>query len=263
MYQVGDAVDTTEGSAVVQKVYPDGELALSFPEYTTPDELFTMAPVDVSPCTTRPRRSSHRTSKPVVNVPQSTTSQKKTKKKKKKKKKKKSKTVVEPPHAKRQRSSRRQEDVARPTKRPRSNAAYTKDLTSTVSKTEQNTAFVAYLRSLGLPMKSISVLVLDTRMLRTTRMLLAAGLMPSHIYIPQPDKVEAAHMLKECPTLRVSAGLKAGDLIWKMAGRGTRLHGALLDYCGMPGDVGIKNTPVDDMDNLLRYNVLQDQAVVT
>jgi hypothetical protein len=147
-------------------------------------------------------------------------------------------------------------------KQPRT-GPYTKDLTPTVSKTEQNTAFVVYLRSLGLPMKSIYVLVLDTSMLRTTRLLLAAGLLPSHIYIPQPDSVEASRMLEQYPTLRVFAGLKAGDLIWKMADRGVRFHGALMDYCGMIGAVGSKNTPVDDMMNLLRYNLLADQAVLT
>jgi hypothetical protein len=31
----------------------------------------------------------------------------------------------------------------------------------------------------------------------------------------------------------------------------------------MPGAVGTQNTPVDDMDNLLRYNVLHAQAVLT
>jgi hypothetical protein len=140
---------------------------------------------------------------------------------------------------------------------------YKKDLTPVVSKTEQNTTFVAYLRSLGVAMKSISVLVLDTSMLRTTRMLLAAGLMPSHIYIPQPDAVEASRMLEQYPTLRVFSGLKAGDLIWKMADRGVRFQGAMMDYCGMAGAMGTKNTPVDDMINLLRYNLLDDRAVLT
>jgi hypothetical protein len=132
-----------------------------------------------------------------------------------------------------------------------------------VSKTEQNTAFVEYLQSLGLPMKQLYVLVLDTSRLRTTRLLLAAGLMPSHIYIPQPDAVEAACMLETYPTLRVFAGLKAGDLIWKMADRNVLFHGALMDYCGVPGIIGRKNTPVDDMNNLLHYNLLADQAVLT
>ena len=133
----------------------------------------------------------------------------------------------------------------------------------TVSKTEQNAAFLAYLRSLDIPMKHLFVLVLDTSMLRTTRMLLAAGLVPSHIYIPQPDAVEASRMLEHYPTLRVFAGLKAGDLIWKMADRGVRFHGALMDYCGAPGKIGSKNTPTDDMNNLLHYNLLEDQAVLT
>jgi DNA-binding GntR family transcriptional regulator len=69
--------------------------------------------------------------------------------------------------------------------------------------------------------------------------------------------------LAEYPTLRVFAGLKAGDLIWKMADRNVRFHGALMDYCGMPGVLGKKNMPADDMDNLLRYNLLADQAVLT
>jgi hypothetical protein len=112
-------------------------------------------------------------------------------------------------------------------------------------------------------MKKLSVLVLDTSVLRTTHMLLTAGLMPSHIYIPQPDLVEAARMLEQYPTLRVFAGLKAGDLIWKMADRGVRFHGALMDYCGMAGKTGTKNTPMDDVVNLFRYNLLQDQAVLT
>ena len=298
MYQVGDAVDTTEGSAIVQKVYDDGELALSFPEYTTPDELFTMAPVDVSPCT-RPRRSSRRTAKPVVDVLRPTKQQRSSSTRPK--------TVGDvhrptkrqhsshqkeeraPRHMKRQRSSSTRPktvgDVHRPTKRQHSSSeervprpmkrqrsspkkdrtvsTYKKHLTSTVSKTEQNTAFLGYLRSLGIPMKNLVVLVLDTSRLRTTRMLLAAGLLPSRIYIPQPNGVEAAQMLKQYPTLRVFAGLKAGDLIWKMADRKVRFHGALLDYCGAGGKIGRKNMPVDDMANLLRYNLLADQAVLT
>ena len=98
----------------------------------------------------------------------------------------------------------------------------------TASKTEQNTTFVEYLHSLGLPMKGLHVLVLDTSLLRTTRMLLTAGLTPSHIYIPQPDTTEAERMMKQYPTLRVFPGLKAGDLIWKMADRGVRFQGALM-----------------------------------
>ena len=70
-------------------------------------------------------------------------------------------------------------------------------------------------------------------------------------------------MLEAYPTLRVSAGLKAGDLIWKMADRKVRFHGALLDYCGAGGIIGRKNMPADDMANLLRYNLLADQAVLT
>jgi hypothetical protein len=229
MYQVGDAVDTTEGRAIVHKVYADGDLALSFPDYTFPDELFTMSPADVSRSTKRCRPS---------RTP--------------------SKSVVP--------------ENARPTKRQRYSdrnpvlvptTTYTKDHFPVVSKTEQNTVFVAYLRTLGLPMKQLYVLVLDTSVLRTTHMLLAAGLMPSHIYIPQPNGVEAARMLEAYPTLRVFAGLKAGDLIWKLADRGVRFHGAMMDYCGAPGTIGRKNTPVDDMDNLLRYNLLADQAVLT
>ena len=207
MYQVGDDVNTTEGPAIVQRIYSDGELELSFPEHTAPAELFTMAPVHVSPCTKR-RRSEH--------------------------------NVVD-------------------TKRRR----YKKDQTPTASKTEQNAAFLLYLRTLDIPMKKLSVLVLDTSMLRTTRTLLAAGLLPSHIYIPQPDRVEAARMLEQYPTLRVFAGLKAGDLIWNMADRSIQFHGALMDYCGAPGQDGQKNTPMDDMTNLFRYDLLSDHAVLT
>jgi hypothetical protein len=188
-------------------------------------------------------------------------------------------TIVDVPRpTKRRRLSYKQQEehVPRPTKHrqppqqketeqhvPRTTTTYKKDLTPTVSKTEQNTAFLDYLRTLGIPMKKLSVLVLDTSMLRTTRMLLTAGLMPSHIYIPQPDKVEAARMLEQYPTLRVFPGLKAGDLIWKMAGGGVRFHGALMDYCGMAGKTGTKNMPMDDVVNLFRYKLLQDQAVLT
>jgi len=252
VYQVGDVVSTTEGSAVVHRIYSDGELELSFPEYTSPDELFTMAPEDVSPCSAR-RQSSHRTSSTIVEVPRST---------------------------KRRRSSHNSSavvaDVPRLVKRqrflskivvdlPRSGrtSTYTKDQTGTVSKTEQNTAFLRYLCSLNIPVKKLQVLVLDTSILRTTRMLLAAGLLPSHIYIPQPDEVEATRMLEQCPTLRVFAGLKAGDLIWKMADRNIKFHGALLDYCGAPGQYGRKNTPMDDLANLFRYKLLSDTAVLT
>jgi hypothetical protein len=251
MYQVGDAVDTTEGRAIVHKVYADGDLALSFPDYTSPEDLFSMSPVNVSH-STKLRQSSRTKARPVVEVHRPI----------KRSYKERSKTVVDAPLSIKRKMSTHKKDVPRPTKRPR-NGSYKKDLTPTVSKTEQNMVFVEYLRSLGLPMKQLHVLVLDTRMLRTTRMLLAAGLMPSHIYIPQPDTVEAAHMLAEYPTLRVFAGLKAGDLIWKMADRKVCFHGALLDYCGMPGNLGTKNMPLDDMDNLLRYKLLADQAVLT
>ena len=233
MYQVGDVVDTTEGSAIVQDVYADGDLALSFPDYTSPHEIFSMSPADVSP-SNKVRRSSRLKSKTVVPLRQGPT--------------------------KRHRSPAKKQ-VLTPTKKQRS--AYTKDQTPMVSKTEQNTAFVEYLRSLGLPMKQLYVLVLDTSRLRTTRLLLAAGLVPSHIYIPQPDAVEATCMLETYPTLRVFAGLKAGDLIWKMADRNVRFHGALMDYCGVPGIIGRKNTPVDDMNNLMHYRLLADQAVLT
>ena len=294
MYQVGDAVDTTEGSAIVQKVYPDGELALSFPEYTTPDELFTMAPVDVSPCT-RPRRSRRTAAKPAMDVLRPTkqrsvgdvqrptnkrqhSSHQKEERVPRPMKRQRSKTVedVHRPTKRQHSSHHKEERVPRPvqrqrsspkkdipgsTKRQRTVSTYTKDVT--VSKTEQNTAFLAYLRSLGIPMKNLFVMVLDTSRLRTTRMLLAAGLLPSRIYIPQPSGVEAAQMLKQYPTLRVFAGFKAGDLIWKMADRKVRFHGALLDYCGASGQIGRKNMPVDDMANLLRYNLLADQAVLT
>ena len=216
MYQVGDAVGTTEGAAIVQQVYPDGDLALSFPDYTYPDEIFTMSPEDVSPVCAS---------------------------------------------SKRQRSSAHLLQVVK--RRKTHNDAYKKDRTPIVSKTEQNTAFLSHLRSLGLPMKNLHVLVLDTSMLRTTHMLLEAGLMPSHIYIPQPDGVEAARMLEQHPTLRVFAGFKAGDLIWHMADRGVRFHGTLMDYCGAAGRIGRKNMPVDDMANLFRYNLLADQAVMT
>jgi hypothetical protein len=200
MYQVGDAVSTTEGAAIVQQVYSDGDLALSFPDYIFPDEIFTMSPEDVS----------HVCSS-----------------------------------SKRQRSSSNDLHVVK-----RRKTSYKKDMTPIVSKTEQNTAFLSHLRSLGLPMKNLHVLVLDTSILRTTHLLLAAGLMPSHIYIPQPDGVEAARMLDQHPTLRVFAGFKAGDLIWHMADRGVRFHGTLMDYCGAAGRIGRKNMPVDDMANL-------------
>jgi hypothetical protein len=252
MYQVGDVVETTEGRAIVQTIYPDGELALSFPEYTAPDELFTMAPVDVLCHSSKRRRSLRTVYKTSLDVPRPT-----------KKLKKQTQTVVaDTTLSTKRKQSSHTESTPPLTKQPRT-GLYKKDLTPTVSKTEQNTAFVVYLRSLGLPMKTISVFVLDTSMLRTTRVLLAAGLLPSHIYIPQPDPAEASRMLEQYPTLRVFAGLKAGDLIWKMADRGVRFQGALMDYCGMAGSVGSKNSPVDDMVNLLRYNLLADQAVLT
>jgi hypothetical protein len=340
MYQVGDAVDTTEGPAIVQRIHPDGDLELTFPEDPSPDEKFTMAPVDVSPCTKRrwfsrrpksimdvPRStnrqcvSSQTKSKTLADVPRSTNRQCSSHNvvpettQRRRSSRNRSTTVVDVPETiKRRRSSRNRSttvvdvpgttkrrrssnkklkivvDVPRPTKRQRSSdqkeehlpekqqqehphtknevprttmSMYKKDRNQTLSKTEQNTAFLVYLRSLGIPMKKLSVLVLDTSVLRTTRMLLAAGLMPSHIYIPQPDVVEATLMLDQYPTLRVFVGLKAGDLIWKMADRGVRFHGALMDYCGMPGKIGRKNTPVDDMASLLRYNLLADQAVLT
>ena len=224
MYQVGDAVSTTEGPAVVHRIYSDGDLELSFPDHTSPDELFTMAPEYVSPCKTH-RQSSRRTSSTVVEVPEST-------------KRRRSKVAGDSPRlAKRQRFRPKiVVDTPRPSdekeKHDPRTSTYKKDRTAIVSKTEQNTAFLVYLCSLNIPMKKLQVLVLDTSALRTTRTLLAAGLMPSHIYIPQPDEVEAARMLEQYPTLRVFAGLKAGDLIWKMADRGIKFHGALMDYCG-------------------------------
>lgn len=272
MYQVGDAVNTTEGPAIVHGIYSDGELELSFPDHTLPDELFTMAPEYVSPCTTH-RRSLRKMSKSAVveaDVPRSN--------KRRRSEPHGSKIVDDHDHprlAKHHRSSQKRPKIvvatARPIKRsstekeelvPRTNM-YKKDRTPVASKSEQNTAFLVYICSLGIPMKKLSVLVLDTSMLRTTRMLLAAGLMPSHIYIPQPDEAEATRMLEQYPTLRVFAGLKAGDLIWKLADRGIKFHGALMDYCGMPGKIGRKNAPVDDMVNLFRYNLLQDHAVLT
>ena len=332
MYQVGDSVDTTEGPAIVQKIHKDGDLELTFPEESDPDAVFTMSPVDVSPCTKRrwfsrrpksvmgfPRSTNrqsaaHTTSNTLVPVPRSTNRQcsSHTKPnsvvdvptKRRRSSRNRSTAVTDvPPPTKRRRSSHYRStttmdvpgnatripssnkiivDVPRPTKPrlktrsphmkeeqeqeqehvPRT-TLYKKDRNPTLSKTEQNMAFLVYLRSLGLPMKKLSVLVLDTSVLRTTRLLLAAGLVPSHIYIPQPDTVEAVRMLEKYPTLRVFAGLKAGDLIWKMADRGVRFHGALMDYCGMAGKVGTKIMPMDDVTNLFRYSLLADQAVLT
>jgi hypothetical protein len=156
-------------------------------------------------------------------------------------------------------SNKRQKTEEEP---PRKTACK-KDLGTYISKTEQNTAFLTYLRLLDIPMKKLVVLILDTSMLCTTKMLLEAGLLPSHIYIPQPDIMEAKRMTDEYPTLKVFSEMKAGDLIWKLADKGIKFHGVHADYCGTPGDVGRKNMPVDDMTNLIRYSLLMDQAVLT
>ena len=93
----------------------------------------------------------------------------------------------------------------------------------------QIAGFILYLQSLGIPAKNMFVLVLCT-----TRLLLAAGLMPSHIYIPQPDTVEASRMLEQYPTLRVFAGLRAGDLSGKWPTVGSVFTGYEWIIVGLP-----------------------------
>ena len=252
MYRIGDEVNTTEGLAIIQRIYSDGELALSFPSYVLPDELFTMAPVDVSPLLNKRR-------KPTVDDEYRPNKRRKPTLDDEYRPNKLCKTTFDDefrPLTRKRHLSTTDEHESRTT-------MYTKDRTPTVSKTQQNTSFLAYLQTLDIPMKKLIVLVLDTSMLRTTRLLLDAGLLPSHIYIPQPDMVEAAMMLEQFPTLKVFAGIKAGDLVWELADRPIRLHGALLDYCGAPGKVGRKNMPADDVANLFRYNLLADHAVLT
>jgi hypothetical protein len=144
----------------------------------------------------------------------------------------------------------------------RERQTYTKHILQPLSKSRQNTAFVQYLGTLGRPMRELVVLVLDTRACHTINALLLAGLLPSRIYIPQPDVEEAHHIQQTHPTVKVFPGYRAGDLIWHLAGTQTRFHGMFLDYCGMPGDIGRKNTPADDLSNIQKYRLLQDRAVL-
>jgi hypothetical protein len=217
MYTVGEEVETTEGIAIIKQLYNDGDMALSFPTYRDPTELFTMSPKDIL------RKTKKKTNK--------------------------------------RRLGHCQESNVR--KKIKQTGNYNKDRHNAPSKTEQNDAFVTYLHALGKEMKSLRVIVLDTHMLRTTRTLLAAGILPSHIYIPQPDIKEAKIMSKLYPTLRVYPGIKVGDLIWTLADKKITFDGVMMDYCGMPGYLGQKNTPVDDVTNLFHYNILSKNAVLT
>ena len=212
-YTVGEEVETTEGIAIIKQLYSDGDMALSFPTYTDPTELFTMSPKDILRKTKKRRLDHH------------------------------------------------QESGVR--KKMKQTDKYNKDKYNVPSKTEQNNAFVTYLRVLGKEMRSLRVIVLDTYRLRTTRTLIAAGMLPSHIYIPQPDIIEAKIMNTLYPTLKVYAGMKVGDLIWTLADKNITFDGVMMDYCGMPGYIGQKNTPVDDVTNLFHYNILSKNAVLT
>jgi hypothetical protein len=233
-FHVAQVVNTTEfGEAIIRQIYSDGDFAVSFPEYS-PSKLFTVSPWEVSRKRGRPPNNKG----PLA-------------------KKRKSASVMT---RKSIRTVTKKKYIPIPTVKQKRNT-YTKS--ETASKTQQNTEFITYLRSLNRPMNKLRVIVLDTSKLRTTRLLLAAGLTPAHIYIPQPDPNEAAMMIEYYPTLSVFPGIKAGDLIWKMAGTNTRFDGVMMDYCGMPGTIGRKNMPIDDMANMFRYNILADDAVLT
>jgi len=146
-------------------------------------------------------------------------------------------------------------------KRQRGGTTYTKQMTT--SKEDQNAMFVEYLQTLGRDMRQLRVMVLDTRACHSIRALVGAGVQPSRIYVPQPDADEAAAIKRQFPTVRAYSGRKMGDLIWELAGSKTQFDGILGDYCGMPGSVGKKNTPMDDVSNLFRYDMLAETAVVT
>ena len=138
---------------------------------------------------------------------------------------------------------------------------YHKDRTP--SKDKQNDGFVQALQRINVACYAHRVLVLDTKYCRSIDALRAIGVWSSRIYVPQPDADEAQRIKRQHPTVRVYPGIKAGDLIWQLANTSIKFSGLLLDYCGMPGDRGHKNTPLDDVENVFRYNLLEDQSVVT
>ena len=138
--------------------------------------------------------------------------------------------------------------------------SYTKRNTAT--KQAQNSKFIQHLRELK-PLNKVKVFILDTGNCFSTAACVAAGIRPSRIYIPQPDHDEAARIKQKYPTVKVYPGYKAGELVFALAGKTRAFDGFMLDYCGMPGNPGQKNSPMDDISNIAKYDLLSDSAVVT
>ena len=258
-FKEGDVLLTTDHDRVIVKeVYPDDDLSVIFPdELIDADKLYTLSPKDiVSFCK---KRKKYEVSKFQVGDILTTTTD--------------DRVCVKKVYYNNELA------VCFPDEKVGSKKIYTilpseicsakkdrqynKDEQETLSKTAQNDSFVERLQLLGKDMKEIRVLVLDTKYLRTTQKLLAAGLLPSRIFIPQPDVEEAECMLAKYPTLKVFGGKKAGDLIFQLADKKLKFDGLMLDYCGCSGMVGQKNKPADDIFNLFHYDMINAHSVLT
>ena len=123
---------------------------------------------------------------------------------------------------------------------------------ATPEKIAQNTAFAVLL-----PVKP-TVMILDHTEAFTTKALLKHGVSERKIYIAQPNIEVAAKIHIAHPKLKIFNGF-AGDFIFNTK---KQFNGVFLDYCGMPGGLGKKNSPMDDICNMFRYNKLKGDNVV-
>lgn len=128
-------------------------------------------------------------------------------------------------------------------------------------KTKQNMCIIDHMRKLNKKPGSMKALVLDTEELNTTKMLLQYGLKAQNIYIPNDTKSICDAIRNINKKLNVFEK-KMGSILHSLATSKHRFDLIYADYCGMVGESGKPNFPMDDFTMIKKYNILQDEAVV-
>lgn len=118
---------------------------------------------------------------------------------------------------------------------------------------------IGNLSEINKPTSSLNALVLDAEDMRFSNILLENGFKKENIDVANCGDLHTIREMQKLQRANVYA-MFMGDFIDINAQNAKKYDIFYLDYCGMPGMIGKKNTPLDDIEKIFKKRLVANNA---